>query len=163
MTTDGQAESVKVAAQLIRIARKSALGTRDSASGEPYVSLVGCAMGSDGQPLMLLSDLARHTQNLQRHAAASLLLEAAGDGHDPLALARVTLMGAVRPVASEAVAGARARYLATHPGAAGYAGFADFRFWMLQVTAAHFIGGFGRILELPVAALLSENAHGAAG
>ncbi len=60
--------------------------------------------------------------------------------------ARVTLIGEVRPATS---ATARARFLARHPAAAGYADFPDFGFFALQAARAHYIGGFGKIVDLP--------------
>ena len=65
--------------------------------------------------------------------------------------ARVTLIGNVRLTQS---ATARARFLARHPAAEGYADFADFAFYALQPEQAHFIGGFGRIVDLDAANLL---------
>src|SRR5690606_28834144 len=40
------------------------------------------------------------------------------------------------------------RFLAVHPAAAGYAGFADFSLFVLHLERAHFVGGFGRIFSL---------------
>ena len=48
----------------------------------------------------------------------------------------------------------RRRFLARHPEAAFYADFPDFAFWRLEVEGAHYIGGFGRIVDLSPAELL---------
>ena len=53
---------------------------------------------------------------------------------------------------------ARARFLARHPAAAGYADFPDFSFYAFDITSAHFIGGFGRIVDLPRDDLLIDVA-----
>jgi putative heme iron utilization protein len=132
-------------------AGKAALATIDRANGHPYVSLVTVALDEKGAPVLLLSRLARHTQNLDADPRGSLLFEpvdmAAGD---PLALGRVTVMGTLAPIAADdpRLAVARARFLARHPDASAYAGFADFRFFAMAVERAHFIGGFGRIVEI---------------
>ncbi len=72
-----------------------------------------------------------------------------------MAGARITLIGEARPTTS---ATARARFLARHPAAAGYADFPDFSFYAFDITSAHFIGGFGRIVDLPRAQLLIDVA-----
>ena len=152
MTAAGHDESAaRDAAQLIRAADTAALATLERGTGFPYASHVTVAIDGDGALLLLLSKLARHTQNLDADPRASLLFTpvTAATG-DPLASARVTLVGRLAPTANPS---APARFLARHPDAAVYAGFADFRFFALDLEHAHFIGGFGRIIEVPVAEL----------
>ncbi|TAN50771.1 MAG: heme iron utilization protein, partial [Rhodospirillales bacterium] len=104
-------------------------------------SLVAVATAHDGSPLLLLSKLADHTQNLERDNRASLLF-ALPEGHaNPQTAPRVGVMG--RLSRSDVMAD-RARYLARQPGAALYAGFADFCIWRMTVERLHFVGGFGR-------------------
>ncbi len=135
------------AARLVRATSKAALATLDQATGHPYASLVTVALDADAAPILLLSGLARHTRNLEANPRASLLVspENSPPG-DPLALARVTLVGTVIPTASPT---ARDCFLARHPDAEGYASFADFRFYAMSLLEAHFIGGFGRIVTIP--------------
>jgi putative heme iron utilization protein len=52
--------------------------------------------------------------------------------------------------------GARERFLTRHEPARGYADFPDFAFYELTVERAHFIGGFGRIVDIPAADLLID-------
>jgi hypothetical protein len=49
----------------------------------------------------------------------------------------------------------RALYVARHPDAARYAGFADFSLFRFQITAGHLVAGFGRIVGVTRAELLS--------
>jgi putative heme iron utilization protein len=144
-------EPPAAARHILRTALKGALATLDDETGHPYASLVLTATEPDGSPILLLSQLARHTRNLARDPRASLLLDATDGLGDPLAGGRLTLVGEVRPSASTTV---RARFLARHPAAQGYAGFADFAFYELKFANAHFIGGFGRIVDLPADDLL---------
>lgn len=135
------------AASLMTGARRAALATLDRTTGHPYVSLVTIALDVSGAPLLLLSHLAKHTQNLVADPRASLLFEPANVSEgDPLALARVTVMGTASPTPSPT---ARASFLANHPDAGMYASFSDFAFYALTAQSAHFIGGFGRIIEIP--------------
>lgn len=130
---------------LARRALKASLATIDIGSGHPYASLVIVATDPGGAPVLLLSGLARHTRNLLADARASLLLDGTQASGDPLAGGRATLIGhAVKsddPIL-------RRRFLARHPTAADYADFADFGFWQLSLATAHWIGGFGRIVEV---------------
>lgn len=130
---------------MVRAALKGALATVHKASAHPYASLVLTATDQDGTPVFLISRLAVHTQNLEADSRASLLIDATGTAEDPMEGARVTLIGRAQPTAG---ATARARFLARHPSAQGYADFPDFGFYALQVEGAHFIGGFGKIVDL---------------
>jgi putative heme iron utilization protein len=133
------------AREVLRLAATATLGTLDE-TGAPFVSLVTVATTPAGDPAFLLSDLAVHTANLKRDPRASLLLVApGGEGGDPLAGARLTLAGTV---ARDDDPATRRRFLARHPEAAGYAGFADFGFYRLAVTSGHLVAGFGRIVSL---------------
>lgn len=147
------------ARHMMRIAGRVALATLDRASGYPYASLVAMATEPDGAPILLLSRLALHTQNLEADSRASLLVDTGVRRGDPLAAGRVTLMGRLRPADSNA---AERRFLAAHPSAAGYASFADFRFFALQLECAHYVGGFGRISSLAAADLLLDVSGAAA-
>jgi heme iron utilization protein len=132
------------ARKLLREARSGALATLMPGSGDPYCSLVNVASAPDGSPLLLLSRLAVHTGNLLADPRISLMLDERKDG-DPLEGARVMLMGTA--VASDDRHDRR-RYLARHPEAASFAGFADFGFYRLALKTAHLVAGFGRIVDL---------------
>lgn len=137
--------------RLIREARFGALATLEG-SGGPYASLVAIATDPEGRPTLLISRLARHTRNLAGDQRASLLVSAAG-AVDPLGAPRASLLGRIVPAPAPEV---RARYLARHPAAAGYADFTDFAFYSLEVEEAHLVEGFGRIVDVPGAELLTD-------
>lgn len=128
---------------LIRGAERAALATAlAGTASHPYASLVLVASATDGSPLLFLSELAQHTKNLQRDARLSLLFDGTGGSDDPLTGPRATVQG--HAVLSHD-AGERARFLARHPSAEAYAGFADFRLFRVAVERAHLVAGFGRI------------------
>jgi putative heme iron utilization protein len=132
---------------LVEGARSATLCTiaREPA-GYPYGSLVTVAWDRRGRPLMLLSRLAEHTQNLDDHAEASMLVtEAPGRHEEVLALGRVTLLGPCAKVPASEAAEVRATFLAAQPRAAYYVDFDDFAFYRLEVTALRYVGGFGRM------------------
>ncbi len=139
------------AKRLLREAGKGALATL-LPGGAPYASLVTVAAAMDGAPILLLSKLARHTANLASDPRASLLLEDEREG-DSLEGARISLAGNLTRTDDPA---ARSRFLARHPSAERYAGFADFGFWRMAVTGAHLVAGFGQIADLKPADLLTD-------
>ena len=143
-------DDLDFARELARASAVASLATLDPDDGPPHASLVTVALDRDVSPLLLLSRLARHRRNLAENPAAALLMT--GEGRrdaavsdplaDPLAGDRVTVRGTVAMSDDPAH---RARFLARHPEAAGYADFGDFDFFRMTVTAVHLVGGFGRI------------------
>jgi len=142
------------AKKLTREARSGALATLMAGAGDPYCSLVNVAPAADGAPLLLISRLAVHTRNILADARVSLMLDERKAG-DPLQGARVTLMGTAARTES---ADARRRYLAYQPEAEMFAGFGDFAFYEVRLKGAHLVAGFGRIVDLAPADLLTELA-----
>jgi heme iron utilization protein len=115
-------------------------------AGFPFGSLVTVAVDNRGRPLVLLSQLAEHTQNLGDCANASILLaEVTPPGTSPLSRGRVTLLGPCRPVSETERDAVSAIFLAAHPDAAQYAGFKDFAYYCLEPVALRYVGGFGRM------------------
>jgi len=131
---------LKDLAELLRAQRDGVLATLSARrDGWPFASVTQYALAAEGEPFFLLSGLAEHTRNVLANPRASLLIqERAAD--DPLATARITLLGLVE--ASDR-APLREIYLERHPQAAEYLQLADFRFYVLRVTEARFVGGFG--------------------
>ena len=113
----------RASSRLMRTALKGALGTLDRETGHPYASLVLLATEPGGAPIFLISRLALHTRNLEQDPRASILFDGTGGLGDPMTGGRLTVTGLARPSAS---ATALRRFLARHPSAEGYAGFADF-------------------------------------
>jgi putative heme iron utilization protein len=116
--------------------------------GYPYGSLTPFAVSSRGTPLLLLSGLAAHTKNLLADPRACLFVGDRTAAEDPLAGARVSLLGrAVHVEESDA----RARYVARHPRATAYLQLRDFALWELVVEEARLISGFGSMRWVPFA------------
>jgi putative heme iron utilization protein len=145
-------EPKAAAKKLMREARSGALATLMAGSGDPYCSLVNVASAADGSPLLLISRLAVHTKNILADSRVSLMLDERKPG-DPLEGARVMLMGAASKTASD---DARRRYLARQPEAEMFAGFGDFAFYEVMLKGAHLVAGFGRIVDLKPADLLTD-------
>jgi len=135
---------------LVHLARSGTLGTLSRRHpGHPFVSVMPYTADERGRPLILISGLAMHTQNLDTDPRASLLVVQAGH-EDPLAMARVTLMGRAERLPAAARATAREAYLARHPNAVHWVDYGDFAFWRLDLTDVYFVGGFGAMDWLTV-------------
>src|SRR5215510_14694514 len=142
------------AKKLLRESRSGALATLMPGSNDPYCSLVNVATAADGAPLLLISRLAVHTKNILADPRVSLMLDERKQG-DPLEGARVMLMGTAAVTED---AQARRRYLLRQPEAEMFAGFSDFSFYQVTLKAAHLVAGFGRIVDLAPADVLTEVA-----
>jgi heme iron utilization protein len=126
--------------RLIRASDRAALAT--SLLGAPYTSLVLVAADLDASPLLVLSDLAQHSRNIAADPRVSLLLDGTEGHANRLDRPRLSLLGQAKAVSNP---GLLARFIAHHPSAALYAGFADFRLYRIAVERGHLVVGFGRI------------------
>jgi putative heme iron utilization protein len=143
--------------KLLREGRSAALATLMPGTGDPYCSLVNVATAADGAPLLLISRLAVHTKNVLADPRVSLMIDERKEG-DPLQGARVMLMGAATATADPE---ARRRYLERQPEAEMFAGFADFAFYRIALKGAHLVAGFGRIVDLASADILTPTEDAA--
>lgn len=145
------------ARQLIRAARGATLATQ--ADGQPFASLVTPAAAPDLSLLLWLSRLSEHTRQLEREPRCALLFVGEAAEANPQAAPRVSVTGLAERVEDPAL---KARWLARHPYAAPYAGFADFGLFRVRPGGALLVGGFARAHRLTPARLLPDHAAVAA-
>jgi heme iron utilization protein len=124
-------------------------------TGDPYCSLVNVASHPDGSPILLISRLALHTQNLLGDARVSLMLDERAEG-DPLEGSRIMLAGRAEEAGADQLAILRRRYLNAHPSAEAFVKFKDFSFFRIRPTGAHLVAGFGRIVDLKPEQFLTD-------
>jgi len=134
------AERARTLAYLGRAGTLATLSRRHP--GHPFASVMPYALDDAGRPLLLISSMAMHTQNLESDSRASLLVTQPGWAEDPLAAGRLTLMGHVHRIPASDVDAARDRYLAWHERARYWVDFEDFALWRLEVLDVYFVGGF---------------------
>jgi len=132
-----------ISRHLIRSLDRATLASKmQKSDGEPYASLVMAACGHDASPLIYLSDLAVHTQNLRVDNRCSLLFDATYGLNDPLMGKRISLQGKAficeDPLQLD-------RYTARHPGSEMYKSFKDFNLFKIEIERVHLVAGFGRI------------------
>jgi putative heme iron utilization protein len=123
--------------------------------GYPFGSIAPYTLDYDGQPIMLISDIAQHTRNIKRNNKVSLtVFDQSAD--DPQASGRLTWIGDAEPV-DPSDADIRARYLRYFPSAESYFETHDFSFYRIGLQRARFIGGFGEIYWIEPDAMKVEN------
>jgi hypothetical protein len=94
-------------------------------------------------PVLLISTMAMHTQNVQADPRSSLLVTQPDTIGDPLGASRVTLIGNILPVPVSEVGEARRVYLARYTNSKYWVDFDDFSFYRMHVVDVYYVGGFG--------------------
>jgi heme iron utilization protein len=140
---------------ILRRARLATLSTLSADDGGPYASLANMATDVAGRPLLFISRLALHTQNLLADGRASVMASELPASGDALTGQRMTVMGRFEQVSDAAL---KRRYLARHPAASFYAEFPDFSLWRMAPERVHGVAGFGRIETLPATEVFAD-AH----
>lgn len=129
---------------LVHTGRVGSLSTHSRRqAGYPFGSVMPYAPDALGRPVVLISTMAMHTQNLLGDPKASLLITEEGATGDPLGAGRVTLLGEATKVTDDERGAARAHYLERHPTASYWVDYEDFAFFRLEVVDVYFVGGFG--------------------
>jgi putative heme iron utilization protein len=124
-----------------RIGSLSTLSRRQQ--GFPFGSVMPYGLDDQGHPVLLISTMAMHTQNVRTDPRSSLLVTQPEAGADPLGASRVTLLGNVLPVPEPDVSAARALYLARYANSKHWVDFDDFSFYRMDVVDVYYVGGFG--------------------
>lgn len=126
---------------LVSLARIGALATHSrKCPGFPFGSVMPYAADALGRPVVFISSMAMHTQNLHQDPRASLLITQPDSSGDPLGSARVTLVGTAAEVPADEV---RDLYLARYEQSRYWQQYSDFAYRRLEVSDVYFIGGFG--------------------
>jgi heme iron utilization protein len=155
MQSSADFDPPNLAKSLLRRRRQGALATLMANGGDPYCSLVNVASDSDGAPILLISRLAVHTRNILADPRASLILDERAAG-DPLEGARIMLAGRAEEAGADQLESLRRRYLNAHPSAEDFANFKDFSFFRINLSGAHLVAGFGRIVDLKPEQFLTD-------
>ncbi len=139
-----------MSAALPREARQFLLSTRHAILSThsvkypeyPFGSVAPFVCTQQAEPVILISDIAEHTKNIQQHPKVSLLVFSGAE--DLQANARLTLMGEAI-ACDKHDADLRARYLRYLPQAASYFDMHDFNFYRIRIDHVRYIAGFGRM------------------
>ena len=140
------AQSEKVLAQVIRIARIASLGTlRDEA---PQVSMVAYVYADDFSAIhIFVSRLAQYTMDMQKTKEISLLICETDDGRsDPQTLARVSIRGKAEQIENGAPGYTllKKKYLERFPESEQLFKLTDFNFWRITPKGGRYVAGFAK-------------------
>jgi len=123
--------------------------------GYPFGSIAPYVLNYDGEPTILISDIAQHTRNIKHNQKVSLtVFDQCVD--DPQASSRLTWIGnaeLVDPLDKEI----RHRYLRYFPSAESYFETHDFSLYRIRLRRARYIGGFGEIYWIEPDAMILNN------
>jgi len=123
--------------------------------GYPFGSITPYILNYDGEPAILISDIAQHTRNIKQNNRVSLTVFKP-DTDDPQAGSRLTWIGDAEPV-DPSDKETRDRYLRYFPSAESYFETHDFSFYRIGLRRARFIGGFGQIFWIEPDDMLIKN------
>lgn len=133
----------KEALQFLRTTQSGVLSTFSAKfPGYPFGSVAPFVLDHSGQPVILISSIAEHTQNIIANPKVSLLVFAGNE--DLQANARLTLIGEAKQIGKEDM-DLHARYLRYLPQAASYFDMHDFNFYRIEIAQVRYIAGFGRM------------------
>ena len=156
-----QVDEIAAMRALVEKERHGVLSTAHSKHGGwPFGSVTPYALTADGDPILLLSDLAEHTHNLRADPRASLLVQDASGRDSPQAAARVTLLGRASIPEGDEGEAAKTAYLARFPEAKGHFGAHAFFIHVLRVERVRWIAGFGTMGWLDRAGWAPPSAAG---
>lgn len=124
--------------------------------GYPFGSIVPYVLNYEGEPTMLISDIAQHTRNIKENNKVSLIVfDQLAD--DSQASGRLTWLGDAELVDTSLDKEISARYLRYFPQAASYFDTHDFSFYKISLRRVRFIGGFGQIYWVERDDMLQSN------
>jgi heme iron utilization protein len=139
-------QKLKSIAAHLRRGKVASLGTLHN--GEPAVSMVPYALVPEtGHFVLHVSQLATHTQDMERHPRVSIMVVADWTGDEPVqALARASLACDAIPCVAGAseYASARSAYVRKFPDSEPMFDFGDFSLFLLVPRTVRFVGGFGK-------------------
>jgi putative heme iron utilization protein len=123
--------------------------------GYPFGSIAPYTLDYDGQPAILISEIAQHTRNIKHNNKVSLTVFDPR-AEDPQAGSRLTWIGDAESI-DPSETDVRERYLRYFPASESYFETHDFSFYRIRLRRARFIGGFGQIFWIEPDAMLFEN------
>ncbi|NCS65612.1 MAG: pyridoxamine 5'-phosphate oxidase [Hydrogenophilales bacterium CG03_land_8_20_14_0_80_62_28] len=119
--------------------------------GFPFGSVSPFILDQVGRPVILISEIAEHTRNIDADPRVSIIAQPYSA--DMQATGRVTLIGRAERLAEKD--GIGPRYLRYFPQAESYFAMHDFHFYRIEPVRVRWIGGFGHIFWIDPDAYLT--------
>jgi heme oxygenase (biliverdin-IX-beta and delta-forming) len=134
----------KAARDLLLSEYQAVLSTHSvDVAGYPFGSIVPYCLNKEGEPLILISDIAQHTKNISSDPKVSLIATE-GNADDLQTVGRVTYIGNAEKLDVDDTDSIE-RYYNYFPQSRDYHKIHDFNFYRIQPVRIRFIGGFGQI------------------
>lgn len=148
--------AIIAARNLLRSQEEAILSTHSlSKSGYPFGSVTTFIADEIGEPIIYISDLAQHTQNIHGNPKVSVIINKTGK-KDINTGARLTLLGDAKPIDESEFEHISQAFWSRFPSSEGYQNTHDFEFFRIHVKHLRYIGGFGKIHWLPVDQFMLE-------
>src|SRR5437762_6458011 len=128
--------------------------------GYPFGSITPYCADRQCRPVIYISRIAQHTQNILADSRVSLTVLENADSGDVQARGRLTCIANARPLSKDEE-DVSERYFRYVPQARDYAGTHDFAFFRLELVRVRFIGGFGRIYWIEPGEFMAKNPFSA--
>lgn len=119
--------------------------------GFPFGSVSPFMLDHAGRPIILISDIAEHTKNIEADPRVSIIVQPYST--DMQVTGRTTVIGRAERLTDKDELGPR--YLRYFPQAEGYFAMHDFNFYRIEPVKIRWIGGFGRIFWVDPEAYLA--------
>ncbi len=110
--------------------------------GFPFGSMTPYCLNHLGEPMIMISDLAQHTKNIEADPRVCLMIPDDLRHKSPQTLARVSYLGQAEPIDDELF---QVRYFSFFPNSKDYIKTHNFRIFRIIFKAIRYIGGFGKI------------------
>jgi len=120
--------------------------------GYPFGSVSPFILDHSGRPVILISEIAEHTKNIDADPRVSIIVQPYST--DMQVTGRVTVLGRAERLDEKDSLGPR--YLRHFPQAEGYFAMHDFHFYRIEPVKIRWIGGFGRIFWVDPEAWLTD-------
>ena len=118
---------------------------------KPYNSIMPFALDKKNRPFVFISELAVHTQNIEKNPNISLMVFEPDKNGNVFNGARAIFDGKFKKTTDKnEIAELKKIYLKKHPDAEIFIEFEDFSFYVLEIDSIYYIGGFGDIGHINV-------------
>lgn len=119
--------------------------------GFPFGSVSPFILDHAGRPVILISEIAEHTRNIDADPRVSIIVQPYST--DMQVTGRATVIGRAERLSAKD--GLGPRYLRYFPQAEAYFAMHDFHFYRIEPVKIRWIGGFGRIFWIDPEAWLA--------
>lgn len=149
-------KKVKEARDLLLAEYQAVLSTHSvDVVGYPFGSVVPYCLNRAGEPLILISDIAQHTKNINADVRVSLIATER-NADDQQTVGRVTYLGDAEKINQDDIDSTE-RYYSYFPQSRDYHKTHGFYFYRIKPVRIRFIGGFGQIYWIEKEDFLKAN------